>query len=198
MRFLLIVLILFTFTACAPLQEIPQATRIPNPISITSGPPIPSVSTPDTIIPACDCPTGLGTPSQSQGEGNGLPSVICNCPALIIPPPTAGTEGAANSQPTPTNGITMADNGGTIKLHPGGRVLLDLGMNGFDWAIAIDNQDVLSLVKGIMVPLGAQGLFEAKKTGQSLLTATGNPLCRNSIPACGAPSIFFRITVIVQ
>lgn len=198
MRFLLIVLILLTFTACAPLQEVPQATRIPNPISVTSEPPVPSVSTSDTIIPACDCPTGIGTPSQSQGGGNGHSSVICNCPTLIISPPIAGTEGEANSQATPMNGITMADNGGTIRLYPDERFLLDLGMNGFNWAIAIDNQDVLSLVKGVMVPLGAQGLFEAKHPGQSLLTATGNPLCRNSIPACAAPSIFFRITVIVQ
>jgi hypothetical protein len=83
-------------------------------------------------------------------------------------------------------------------MHPGENFLLNLGADIFDWTVQIDNQNVLDRVKNIMVIRGAQGVYEATSPGQAALTAVGDPFCRKSTPACMAPSMLFKITVIVQ
>ena len=199
MKLSLIVLILLSITACAPQPTVfPQLTQIPIPIVATSQPAITSVAISSTSMPVCTCPTGIVTPTQSQGGVISLPPVICNCPAILVSPPAEATEAGSDSQNISTNGITLADNGKTFTLHPGDSFLLNLGMDTFDWTVNIDNPNVLSRVKGVMVIRGAQGIYEANSLGQASLTAMGNPLCRNSVPACEMPSIMFRITVIVQ
>ena len=192
------VLILLCVTACTPQPTVlPQVTQIPIPIVATSQPAITSVAISSTSVPVCTCLTGIVTPTQSQG-GVSLPPVICNCPAILVSPPAVATDAGPDSQNISTNGITLADNGKTFTLHPGDSFLLNLGMDTFDWTVNIDNQNVLSRVKGVMVIRGAQGIYEANSLGQASLTVVGNPLCRNSVPACEMPSIMFRITVIVQ
>ena len=199
MKLSLILLILLSVTACAPQPTVlPQLTQIPIPIVAISESPVTSVTISSTSVPICSCPTGIVTPTQSQGGAISLPPVICNCPAILVSPPAVATEAGSGSQNISTNGITLADNGETFTLHPGDSFLLNLGEDTFDWAVNIDNQNVLSRVKGVMVIRGAQGIYEANSMGQALVTATGNPLCRNSVPACEMPSIMFRITVIVQ
>jgi len=149
-------------------------------------------------MPICTCPTGIVAPTQSQGGAISLPPVICNCPAILVSPPAVATDAAPDSQNISNNGITLADNGKTFTLYPGDSFLLNLGMDTFDWTVNVDNQDVLSRVKGVMVIRGAQGIYEANSPGEASLTAVGNPLCRSSVPACEMPSIMFRITVIVK
>jgi len=195
----LIVLILLSITACAPQPTVLlQVTQIPIPIVATSQPAITSVALSSTSVPICTCPTGIVAPTQSQGGAISLPPVICNCPAILVSPPAVATNAGPASQNISTNGITLADNGKTFALHLGDSFLLNLGMDTFDWSVDIDNQNVLSREKGVMVIRGAQGIYEANSLGQASLTAIGNPLCRNSVPACEMPSIMFRITVIVQ
>ena len=199
MKLSLIVLILLCVTACAPLPTVlPQLTQISIPIVVTSEPPVTSVTISSTSGPVCTCPTGIITPTQSQGGGVGVHPIICNCPAILLSPPAVATDGGSGSQNISTNGVTLADNGRTFTLHTGDSFLLILGIDTFDWTVDIDNQNVLSRVKGVMVIRGAQGIYEANSPGQALITATGNPLCRNSVPACEMPSIMFRITVIVR
>jgi hypothetical protein len=195
MKLSLVLLIIFMVAACAP----QQTTQIPNPIVATSEPASTSSAiASSTSIAACVCPTGIVSPSQSQGEVNNFPPVICNCPAILITPEVEVTETESSPQNIPTSGITLADNGKTFILHPGEGFLLNLGIDTFDWAVDIDHQNVLSRVMNVMVPRGAQGIYQAVSLGQAVLTAVGDPLCRKSVPACGAPSILFRITVIVQ
>ena len=199
MKLSLIVLILLSVTACAPQPTVlPQLTQIPIPIVATSEPPVTSVTISSTSGPGCTCPTGITTPTQSQSGGVSVPPMICNCPAILVSPPSVSHDDGSGSPNISTDGITLADNGKTFILHPGDRFLLNLGMNTFDWTVDIDNQNVLSRVKGVMVIRGAQGIYEANSLGEALLTAIGNPLCRNSVPACEMPSIMFRITVIVK
>ncbi|MHB8547094.1 MAG: hypothetical protein ACYDAJ_10050 [Nitrosotalea sp.] len=95
-----------------------------------------------------------------------------------------------------TPAITLGDNGKTIQISKGDRFLLKLG-NGYTWSLDIDNQTVVSRVPNIMVVEGAQGLYEAHNSGQAILTATGDPACLSSIPACGMPSILFKLTIAV-
>jgi len=199
MKLSLIVLILLGVTACAPQPTVlPELTQIPIPIVVTSQPLAALVTISSTSVPICTCPTGIVTPTQSQSGGVSVPPFICNCPAILVSPSAVATEAGSDSQNISTNGITLADNGRTFTLHPGESFLLNLGMDTFDWTVDIDHQDVLSRVKGVMVIRGAQGIYEANSLGQASLTAIGNPLCRNSAPACEMPSIMFRITVIVQ
>ena len=199
MKLSLIVLILVSVTACAHQPTVlPQLTQIPIPIVVTSHPPATSVTISGTPVPVCTCPTRIVAPTESQGGAISLPPVICNCPAILVSPPAVATEAGSDSQNISTNGITLADNGKTFTLHPGESFLLNLGMDTFDWTVDIDNPNVLGRVKDVMVIRGAQGIYEANSLGQASLTAIGNPLCRNSVPACEMPSIMFRITVIVQ
>ena len=178
MKIPLIVLILLTGAACAPTATVQV---------IGAG----------TSVVQCPCPSGVFPPGPSQGGSTVHSTVICNCPAILLPPTISPTEVGSTSPAMPSN-ITLDDNGKTFILHPGDSFLLDLGADVFDWTVNIDGQSVLSRLKNVMVIRGAQGIYEAKDTGEAVLTATGDPLCRNSVPVCAAPSMQFKITVIVQ
>jgi hypothetical protein len=100
--------------------------------------------------------------------------------------------------PTPQGLIVTLDNDGqTIRLHIGDSFLLKLG-EGYDWTVTIDDQTVVSRVMNVMVVRGAQGLYQAKRTGQTMLMATGDPPCRQSQPPCAMPSRLFRLQIVVQ
>jgi hypothetical protein len=184
-------------SACAFWQAISPITH-PIPIAITGDTPIASGIPSSTSIPVCNCPTNIVTIAQSEGGGISHSPVICNCPAIIIQPPIPGPWVEITPQTIPTNDITLADNGKTYILHPGESFLLNLGTDVYEWVVDIDNQNVLSRVKNIIVIRGTQGMYEVNSLGQAVLTAIGNPFCRNLIPACMLPSILFNITVIVQ
>ena len=191
--------ILLIATACAPQPSVLlKATQPPIPIVITSEPPVTSLAGSSSSVPVCTCPTGMVTPAQSQSGSISVPPVICNCPAIIVSPPVVANETESSLQDISTKGITLADNGKTFTLHPGDGFLLNLGIDTFDWTVDIDNQNVLSRVRDVMVIRGAQGIYEANSPEQAVLTATSNPSCRNSVPACAMPSILFRVIVVVQ
>lgn len=96
-----------------------------------------------------------------------------------------------------TNDVTLADNNKTFEITSGDRLVLKLGEQ-YNWEINIDNMDVLSRVKNIMVIRGSQGVFESKMTGTAVLEAQGDPICLQETPQCGMPSILFKITVHVS
>lgn len=101
------------------------------------------------------------------------------------------------SQTPQTQIVTLADDGQTIRLHPSESFLLKLGSD-YDWTVAIADQTVVSRVMNVMVVRGAQGLYQAKRTGQTVLTATGDPTCRQAQPPCARPSRLFRLQLVVQ
>ena len=93
--------------------------------------------------------------------------------------------------------VTLSNNGQTIQLKTGESFLLKLG-NEYTWNISLSNPDVISLRKGVLVILGAQGIYDAIQPGTVQLTASGDPMCRQSVPACAAPSILFSVTIEVS
>jgi hypothetical protein len=93
--------------------------------------------------------------------------------------------------------ITLADNGKTIELKVGDRFLLKLG-NGYVWNISITDETIISRVKNITVVKGAQGVYQALKAGTTDLVAVGDPPCRAYTPPCMAPSIMFKVTIVVK
>jgi hypothetical protein len=199
MRFLLVFLTLLLVTAaCAPVQAISQDIQTPSPVTTISDTPVPSAITSGTPSVVCPCPSGAFPPAPAPGGVVGGTSVICNCPTILVPPTVSPTDGLSTQIPASTTEVTREDNGKTFYLHPGESFLLNLGTDVFDWTVDIDNQNVLSRVKNVMVIRGAQGIYQADNPGQAVLTAVGNPFCRNSVPPCMAPSLLFKITVVVQ
>ncbi len=88
-----------------------------------------------------------------------------------------------------TYDATIADNGKTFVMNVGDKLRLSLDY-GYGWSTISDfNPAVL---------VGAADGYFAFARGTTTLTMTGNPLCLNSTPPCGMPSIMFTITVIVQ
>jgi len=144
------------------------------------------------IASACEPLTVQTQPIQGPGpigatvEPVGMPSSV---------PTEVGSSGQTIP---PVDGITLADNGRTFVMNVGSIFLLNLGMDVYDWTVEVDNQSVLSREKNVMVIRGAQGIYQALAPGQAVLTATGDPLCRQSTPACAMPSMIFKVTIIVQ
>jgi photosystem II stability/assembly factor-like uncharacterized protein len=92
--------------------------------------------------------------------------------------------------------VTLADDGQTFTLHIGQRFLLDLGAD-YDWTVTVDDPAVVSRVVNVLTIRGSQGLYEAHQPGRTTLSATGDPICRQAQPPCGAPSRMFRLQVVV-
>jgi hypothetical protein len=100
-------------------------------------------------------------------------------------------------QPSGSQAVTLDDQGKTMTLAVGERFLLNLG-EGYNWEVSISDQAVVSRVIGITVIRGAQGVYQANQAGSVTLSATGDPLCRQSQPACGMPSLLFSVSIIVK
>jgi predicted secreted protein len=127
------------------------------------------------------------------------PTVSTSLPSESTPLSTA--QAATDTPAVPsTDGqttVTLDDRGKTISLAVGENFLLNLGET-YTWDISISDESVISRVKNITVIRGAQGVYQALKPGTATLTATGDPLCRQSKPACAMPSILFEVTVEVK
>jgi hypothetical protein len=103
----------------------------------------------------------------------------------------------ATPPPADSLTVTLDDQGRTITLPVGDSFLLKLGED-YNWDISISDQAVLSRVMGIAVIRGAQGIYEAHQPGTVTLSATGDPQCRQSQPACALPSLQFSVTIMVK
>jgi photosystem II stability/assembly factor-like uncharacterized protein len=108
----------------------------------------------------------------------------------------ATTLSASSGAPT-TPDVTLADDGQTITLRVGQRFLLDLGAE-YDWTVTVEDQAVVSRVVNVLTIRGSQGLYEAHEAGNTTLTATGDPVCRQAQPPCAAPSRAFQIEIVVE
>ncbi|MEP6870435.1 MAG: carboxypeptidase-like regulatory domain-containing protein [Anaerolineaceae bacterium] len=97
--------------------------------------------------------------------------------------------------PTPVHTVTRADDGKTAVLEVGDRFLLELGEE-FNWTVTVTDQSVVKQVPGILVVRGAQGVYEAERTGETELAAVGTLNCPPQQP-CPLVAVLFRITFIV-
>jgi hypothetical protein len=137
----------------------------------------------------------------------GLQPTVVSTPAVqatgpVVGTAVAGTAFVSPSTPAPTDTptatpegfviVSRTDNGRTISLTVGQRFILDLGLPGYDWTVVIEDP---SLVSRIADRPGTQGVYEARRTGRTLLTASGDPPCRKATPPCMAPSFGFRAEI---
>jgi hypothetical protein len=162
-----------------------------------SGTASPADSTPAAIV---TMRVSTGAPPTSQP---GETSTAVAQPTTIAPslPPGNGT---TITPPAPTVAPTgqelsvlLSDDGKTVHLKVGQRFLLNLGAD-YDWTPIVADQKVVSRVVGILVIRGAQGVYEAHAAGTTILTASGDPICLKSKPACAMPSRLFKVTLVVE
>ena len=124
--------------------------------------------------------------------------ILSSCaaqPGLVSPPPPT----SAASDPTAVGQkvVTLADQGSMIDLSVGESFLLQLGEE-YTWDVSVSDQNVVSRVRNITVVRGAQGVYIALQAGTVTLSATGDPVCRQSKPPCAMPSIMFEIKIVVK
>ncbi|MFA7249729.1 MAG: hypothetical protein WC273_08870 [Dehalococcoidia bacterium] len=112
-----------------------------------------------------------------------IPSISGLTPVILV----------RSAEPPP---ITLDQHGSTVTLHVGDRVLLMLGET-YTWTVDPLDTNVVRRVPGIAVIRGAQGVYEAVGVGSTDLSATGDPLCRQAVPACAQPSRLFRVHLVV-
>lgn len=167
-----------------------------------------------TVFAIQACATGTPTEASAPQEPVNPPAAATSLPItpeVIQSEPEVSTSVALNALPPivtetvtaggniiPENGITLDDKDKTYNLKVGDSFLLNLGGDVYDWAVTVDNESVLRMKMGVMVIKGAQGIYDALAPGTTTLSATGDPHCRQSNPPCGAPSILFTITVVVE
>lgn len=137
---------------------------------------------PDPSPPVMRGPT---ISSSDNVPTNGPLSALVAAPAPATSPPVYGLLA-----------ITQADNGTTVNLPAGMQVLLALDGND-DWTVTVDDQTILTPVVGAVAPSGTQGVYAASQPGQTTLAAIGEPPCRKAQPACLAPTLLFRVQIVV-
>ncbi len=95
-----------------------------------------------------------------------IPLIITSDSAVVITavPRPVTTLPAAPGEPQV---ITLEDNQKTFSLHVGERFLLKLG-EIYNWEVTLSDPGVVSRVINIMVVRGAQGVYEAHKTGRAV------------------------------
>ena len=132
-------------------------------------------------------PAGAAAPAFLTGAFEAaIPSIEGPIAVTLVRPPT----------PPTASPITLEQDGATLTLRVGQRVLLMLG-EAFLWDVAPFDTRVVERVPNVTVVRGAQGIYEAVGVGSTDLSATGDPPCRQSEPACGAPSRLFRVHLVV-
>jgi hypothetical protein len=93
--------------------------------------------------------------------------------------------------------VSLDDNGRTIGLRLGERLLVALG-DDLEWAVDVDDPAVVSRVPNITPVGGSQGVYQADRVGRTRLRATGDPACRKAQPPCAQPSRTFQVQITVQ
>jgi hypothetical protein len=143
-----------------------------------------------------------GTPAATVAPALGIdlrvpPTRAPRPSPAAAPAPASSPAAAASASPSTSATVTLANDGRTIMLRPGQRALVNLG-DELDWTVQVDDDSIVSLVPGVTVMRGAQGIYQANRVGQTVLRATGEPVCRRAQPACAQPSRAFALIIAVQ
>jgi hypothetical protein len=173
---------LFLLASCTALLNIPGTGGLVSGTPVSSTPTTGVTESVVTALPATSQPLGTNTPMAQPTLAVGTP-----------PATQAVVDATASGQDL---SVTLADDGKTVNLKVGQRFLLNLG-EGYDWAPTVTDQNVVSRVVGILVIRGAQGIYKAHAPGTVTLTASGDPTCRQSKPACAMPSRLFKVNLVV-
>ena len=140
-----------------------------------------------------------------DGSTDGQPEPPRNSLSLPTPSVTGTLPSAPAALPTPTAlllapdaaplVVTIANDGTTLNLAVGQRFTLNLG-NGVDWTVKVADEQVVQHVTGVPLPAGAQGVYEARTPGSTVLSAVGIPHCTSGV--CPLFRLGFSVTITVS
>jgi hypothetical protein len=168
------------------------------PLPSTTGPSVGSIVAPPASASSVPIATAQASPTPAApaassaiptADRSASPTPGTSARPLPTPRPT--------SPPSDTRTITLADDGATVHVAIGARVLVKLGTD-LVWTVQVGDPAVLVPVRGVALVVGAQGLYTAAKAGSTLVTATGDAACRTAVPPCMVPTRLFSVTVIVR
>lgn len=152
-------------------------------------------------------PAAVSTASVPPSLAVGAASALASVGAAVASPVGTASTGAHQTPaatplrtPEPATGlrtITLGDDGSTVVVAVGERVLVELGV-GLIWTVRVADQTVLVRVPGVALILGAQGLYTAARSGSTLVAGVGDAACRTAVPPCMVPSRAFSVTVVVR
>lgn len=91
--------------------------------------------------------------------------------------------------------ITQKDNGKTLHIKQGSRVVISLGE--MDWTLNFSTPGVLNRIKNIAALLGSQGVYTADTVGTTVLTAEGRPHCEPG-EMCAQYIVNVTTTIVVE
>lgn len=179
--------------------------------SVTPSLPVPTclVQVSPGVIPRqrADCvavPSGTKASATSLAEPEPSPS---NVRATGQPEPQPAPQPSKSALPSPTATereaaiveVTEEDSGRTIQLKVGDFLVVSLhGSEGFPWTPPESTHPTVLALSGRSTSDGGytqEAKFVARTIGDSRVTATQDPTCRNATPQCGAPSRAFEIAV---
>ncbi len=116
-------------------------------------------------------------------------------PASASPAPSA-SQPAATPAPAPQRVVVSgADNGRTVTVTPGSTVDVSFLDLDYRWSAFQYDSYVIQLESA---PGIFPASFRARNPGTTVLSATGQPLCRDTSPPCAQPDRQFQVIVIVQ
>lgn len=109
-------------------------------------------------------------------------------------PTSGGDTGAAAAQSGDQVVITKDNQGKTVEMTVGQKLLVKLGED-YDWRVDVTPAFLLSQVSDAQLNKGEQGMYEAKMNGQATVQATGSPVCAKAEPACKDPNVQFNVSI---
>ena len=94
--------------------------------------------------------------------------------------------------------ITFEDDGQTFGVAVGTKFQVVLQKVNYDWdAVAFDPAFVTKLANQPLLP-GSLGVFQTTQAGTTQISSFGELPCAKSTPPCLAPTLGFRVTLIVK
>jgi hypothetical protein len=94
--------------------------------------------------------------------------------------------------------ITFDDNGNAFGLAVGDKFQVVLQKDPYEWSeAAFDSALITKLTKEPPLP-GSQGVFQATQAGTTQLSSFGELPCAKVTPPCLAPTLGFRVTLIIK
>lgn len=95
--------------------------------------------------------------------------------------------------------LVLDDNLKTINVSVGENVLLLLNQEPYEWTPSVQDSSIFQKVQDPPLMKGAQGIFQAKRSGVTQLSAIGEiPCTKGEHPCLPSSALLFTVNIVVQ
>jgi len=94
--------------------------------------------------------------------------------------------------------ITLDDSDQTVEMQVGDRFMVFFQRDVYEFDLSFDDPTLTKRVDDSELLPGAQGVFEAERSGSTTLTGVGSLPCHKSTPPCEAPSIGVQVHLVIH